>query len=107
MIRIAICDDDTHWLESIKEDVSKWSSEYDIQVMIYIFDNGDQLLEHCRREHTDILLLDIMMPLLNGMDAAFEIREQDQHMKLRQSQIPSQSAWYRVIRIFICIGLNT
>lgn len=82
LIKIAICDDDARWLESIKEDVSKWASGYDIQVMIYIFDNGDQLLEHCRREHTDILLLDIMMPLLNGMDAAHEIREQDQHMKI-------------------------
>lgn len=82
LIKIAICDDDARWLESIKEDVSKWAFGYDIQVMIYIFDNGDQLLEHCRREHTDILLLDIMMPLLNGMDAAHEIREQDQHMKI-------------------------
>lgn len=82
MIKIAICDDDTRWLESIKEDVSKWASGYNIQVMIYIFDNGDQLLAHCRREHTDILLLDIMMPLLNGMDAAHEIREHDQHMKI-------------------------
>lgn len=82
MIKIAICDDDAHCLQSIKEAVSKWAFEYNIEVTVEVFDNGDQLLEHCLRKHMDILLLDIMMPLLNGMDVAHEIRNCNQHVKI-------------------------
>lgn len=82
MIKIAICDDDALSLQSIKEAVSNWAFEYNIQVTIEGFNNGDQLLDHCLREHTDILLLDIMMPLLNGMDTAHEIRDYDQHVQI-------------------------
>lgn len=82
MIKIAICDDDALCLQSTKEAVSKWAFQYNIQVTVEVFDNGDRLLEHCLREHTDILLLDIMMPLLNGMDAAHEIRDYDQHVRI-------------------------
>lgn len=72
MIKIAICDDDALCLQNTKEAVSKWAFQYNIQATVKVFDNGDRLLEHCLQEHTDILLLDIMMPLLNGMDAAHE-----------------------------------
>lgn len=82
MIKIAICDDDALCLQNIKEAVSKWAFQYNIQATVKVFDNGDRLLEHCLQEHTDILLLDIMMPLLNGMDAAHEIRDYNQHVRI-------------------------
>ena len=38
-------------------------------------ESGDKLLEYCTKNSPDVILLDIMMPLLNGMDAARELRE--------------------------------
>ena len=82
MIKISICDDDALCLQNINEAVSRWALQNKVQVCVESFDNGDRLLEHCKREHTDIILLDIIMPLLNGMDVAREIRESDRNTKI-------------------------
>ena len=77
MIRLAVCDDETQCLESTRRLIEQWSAHCGIPVKISCFDNGDTLLESIRCTKTDIILLDIMMPLFNGMDAAREIRELD------------------------------
>ena len=82
MIKISICDDDALCLQNINEAVSRWALQNKVQVCVESFDNGDRLLEHCMHEHTDIILLDIIMPLLNGMDVAREIRESDRNTKI-------------------------
>jgi len=77
-----MCDDDALCLQEIKESVFRWALQNNIQVAVECFDNGDQLLQHCMHEHTDILLLDIIMPLLNGMDVAKELRKNDQNTRI-------------------------
>ena len=49
---------------------------------IAAFDNGDSLLEHLKTEKCDIVFLDIMMPLFNGMELAHEIRKNDSVLKI-------------------------
>lgn len=81
-IRIAIGDDDSLCLENTRNLVSHWGDQSGVSVKTEIFENGDSLLNYCHREKTDIILLDILMPLLNGMDTAREIREFDSNVKL-------------------------
>ena len=77
MIRIAICDDEWICLDNTKRFMEQWSAQSGVPVRIDCFDNGDALLAKVRTARMDIIFLDIVMPLLNGMDTAREIRELD------------------------------
>ena len=39
--------------------------------------NGQQAVETARREHPDIILMDLSLPMLDGLAATRRIREQD------------------------------
>lgn len=82
MFEIVICDDDAACLEQTGRLVDDWCSTVSIPVTVKTIDNGDQLLEYCSRCNPDVILLDIMMPFLNGMEAAKEIREHNSISKI-------------------------
>lgn len=77
MIRIAVCDAAAVSLENTVSMIEKWSKQMGIQMKLFAFDNGDALISRNESLHMDIIFLDIIMPLLNGMDVAKEIRQQD------------------------------
>ncbi len=81
-IRILICDDDPSCLKNTLKAVMRWSDEYGVSVKTELTSDGDSLLESCKKEKADIILLDIMMPLINGMDAARELRRYDCNAKI-------------------------
>lgn len=81
-IKLVICDDDLHSLDEVRHQIMQWSDQNKISVQIRTCRDGDQLLESCLQEKTDVILLDIMMPLLNGMDVAREIRKTDSLVKI-------------------------
>lgn len=81
MIKIAVCEDEKEtqlliedYLENILKNIS---IEYEIQKYI----SGEELLESNLKD-IDILLLDIKMEKLNGMDTARKIREVDNEMEI-------------------------
>ena len=76
MLKIGICDDSKIFLICAEKLIRKWSDERRIPVKIYTFNNGDKLVAANTEERLDIIFLDIIMPLLNGMDAARERREE-------------------------------
>lgn len=84
VLKIAICDDEDFYLDSyakcIKEFVIKNQSlDLDIQK----FSNGTDLIAALERKiRYDIIFLDVMMPLMNGIQVANEIREKDQTTKI-------------------------
>ena len=83
MLRLAVCDDQIECLNTTKHMIERWAIDCDIPVQIKCFDNGDSLIESIRSAGTmDIIFLDIMMPLLSGMDTAREIREIDKTIKI-------------------------
>lgn len=81
MIRIAICEDEKeiqllieNCIDNILKSINK---EYEIQT----YSSGEELLEDNFKE-IDILLLDIQMGQVNGMDTARKIRKVDSKMEI-------------------------
>lgn len=79
---IAICDDDILYMNKVKEMIEQWGKDNNEDVSVYLFNHGDALINSYQKSKVDVIFLDIMMPLLNGMDAAREIRKTDQVVKI-------------------------
>lgn len=82
MIQIAVCDDDISCINEAVEMIETWSKDSSIPVEIHSFDNGDELIKKNDHIHMDIIFLDIVMPLLNGIDTAKELRQKDKTVKI-------------------------
>lgn len=82
ILKVAVCDDSSVFLENIVQLIKKWSEKSMIPVDIYAFDNGDALIEKNISGRMDIIFLDILMPLLNGMDTARELRKRDNAVRI-------------------------
>ncbi len=82
MLRIGLCDDDKEYLQLLMHMVRLWADYSRVEVELLPFNNGDDLIARNAASHMDIVILDIVMPLLNGMDTARELRAQDTAVKL-------------------------
>ena len=54
--------------------LTHWAEKNDFSLTLYPYSNGDDLLTALRTIPVDLIFLDIIMPLLNGIDTAREIR---------------------------------
>ena len=81
MLRIAICDDMPEFLRQTRRTIEHWDDRPD-NLYIETFEDADSLLTSHHNKPFDIILLDIIMPLLNGLDAAKEIRQTDSNVKI-------------------------
>ena len=82
MIRIAICDDSSAFLQQTKFMITHWDAPAARSIALELFEDGDSLLSAHAQAPFDIILLDIVMPLLNGIEAARELREKDKTVKI-------------------------
>ncbi len=77
MLRVAVCDDDAGELERIL----KFLQEYEgAEILSEAYSRGEDLL--ASGKNFDILLLDIDMDGLNGIETAKRVRETDKEVKL-------------------------
>lgn len=81
MLRIAICDDMPDFLANTKIIIEQWNNKPD-DMAISLFTDGDTLIESHAAVPFDIILLDIVMPLLNGIETAVEIRRTDRSVRI-------------------------
>lgn len=81
MMRIAICDDTHSFLTDTQEMTMQWPHRPD-GMSVALFSDADALIESHKSDPFDIILLDVVMPLLNGIEAAAEIRRQDRSVKI-------------------------
>ena len=81
MINIGICDDELHYRVNIKDILGDILSTYSINYKIYEFSSGEELLSNYPKD-LDILIMDIQMKIINGMDTARKIREFDQNLEI-------------------------
>lgn len=82
MLRIAICDDDLHELSQLSSLLKAYQKQSGYALRFDAFTSATDLLETIRSGMYDILLLDILMPGINGMQTAHEIRGYDQDVKI-------------------------
>ncbi len=73
-MHIAVCDDNINELSRILSLLEDFGRERDGMITYEAFHSGTELLETMRSSQFDLLLLDILMPGVTGMDVAKEIR---------------------------------
>lgn len=81
MIRIGICDDSIEQITQIQTMIQYWSNK-PANLVIEYFLNGDSLIETHKNHPFQIILLDIIMPMLDGLDTARELRRFDKNVKI-------------------------
>ncbi len=81
-MRIAICDDDPRELERISSFIDEYRRESGASLSYTNFKSAAELIENVSSGDYSLLFLDIMMPEINGMQAAHEIREFDAGVKI-------------------------
>lgn len=69
MVRILICDDERDIVSALK--IYLQSPDYEL----YSAENGKEALELCRQTPMHLILMDIMMPVMDGITAMQKIRE--------------------------------
>lgn len=82
MIKIAICDDDEREISCLLALFSEYQQLRGRDFTCKAFQSGVELLSDIKSGEYGIILLDIMMPGLNGIQAAREIRTFDGNVKL-------------------------
>lgn len=75
MIRIALCDDDPHFLQHLHQTVDQWFDERQILSTCTDYFSAKALLDSINTTGFDIFFLDIEMPEVSGMQLAKQIRE--------------------------------
>ena len=74
MLKIAICDDRKEDKDRIHQYVQQFCLEKMLQAEIKVFDHPDALICACEKLRPHIYILDIVMPMVNGIQAARELR---------------------------------
>ncbi|MBQ8597131.1 MAG: response regulator transcription factor [Lachnospiraceae bacterium] len=76
MYHIAIVEDEAVFREKLQEFLVQYQKENNVTFKISAFGDGAEILEDYQQLY-DIILLDIEMPKVNGMEAAEQIRRMD------------------------------
>lgn len=77
-ISIAIAEDNVLALKSILKKLQNFN---DIQ-LTYIANNGEELIENYQNQAVDIILMDIEMPVLDGIKATSQLKSKYQDVKI-------------------------
>jgi DNA-binding LytR/AlgR family response regulator len=75
-IKVAIVEDNLDSAEVLKKYLKRYSKENNVNIDVYTFEDGDEIVSFYESKY-DIILLDIEMKRLDGMSAAKKIREFD------------------------------
>ncbi len=76
MLEIAIVEDEESYRNILCEYLKKYEQETEEEIHVSVFTDGDEIVENYTAKY-DIILMDIEMQFMNGMDAAHKIREVD------------------------------
>lgn len=79
-MRIAVCDDEMAFVESVKRHLMFYSQEHNIEFDIHIFTKSNDLLNS--KEKFNIAILDVEIPGCDGIEIGKRLRERNKHIVL-------------------------
>lgn len=82
MLRIIACDDDVAFLDNLHRMLDRWAAKSGTAVEIALVTRGEDLLARHAAARADIIFLDMIMPLVDGMNTARELRLADTSVRL-------------------------
>lgn len=82
MLRIAICDDQPRELEVINEYITEYLDTHTLEAEIKEFSHPDKLMTTIEAENFHLYILDIVMPMVSGIELGKEIRRFDRETQI-------------------------
>lgn len=82
MLRIAICDDMTKELKSLASLVNQYLTAKGLNAEVCEFPHPDALLTAIESQNFHLYILDIVMPMVNGLELGKEIRRLDREAQI-------------------------
>lgn len=79
---IAICDDETADVQFVSKLVLHWASANNYKICIETFNSAEEFLFKSADKKADILLLDVEMGKMNGVELAREIRRKNHEVQI-------------------------
>ena len=79
---LTVCDDKREELDAILSLLDAWQGSRDVPLRRKAFQSAAELLGAARQERFTLYLLDVMMPEMDGLEAAREIRQFDDAAEL-------------------------
>lgn len=81
-MRIAICDDQLKELQVLKSLIVEYIQKKDIEAQVLTFSHPDELMRYCENDTCHIYILDIVMPMMDGISIGKEIRKFDREAQI-------------------------
>lgn len=81
MLHVAVCDDDASVRQLLQTYLNRYAKENRRSIQATLFSDGNEIKE-ADLSATDLLIMDIQMPGLNGLDAARSIRRTNQTLPI-------------------------
>ncbi|SFQ41309.1 two component transcriptional regulator, LytTR family [Lachnospiraceae bacterium XBB1006] len=73
-LRIAICDDERKDRDKVRDLVETYLEQNKLVAQVKVFEHPDTMITTCEQFRPHIYILDIVMPMLTGIQAARELR---------------------------------
>ncbi len=82
MLRIAVCDDITDELQSLVSLTNQYIAANGLDAEVTEFSHPGELLTDIEAERFHLYILDIVMPMVNGLELGKEIRRLDREAQI-------------------------